>query len=458
MTPLERRAVFSLSGIYALRFFGLFMLLPIMALYAVELKGSTPFLVGLALGGYGLTQALLQVPFGYLSDRFERKRVISAGLLVLAVGSLIAAYADSIYGLIFGRCVQGAGAISAAVLALTADLTRGSQRTKAMAIIGVSIGATFMLSLVLAPLLEQLISTEGLFLLVAGLAVIAIGVLEWVVPDPGKRREDTAPHSIRAEVAAVLADRQLLRLDLGIFTLHFVLTALFVVTPILLVTQGQIGPAAHWKVYFWVLLASVAGMVPLVALAGRGGRLFLAYRLATGLLVVGCLVLAVAVDGGLWPLLVALVLFFIAFNALEAMLPSLVSRVVRARARGTATSVYNTFQFGGIFLGGSLGGAIHGLAGAAGVFWLCFAVATGWLLLVLRSGAFVFCAERTVDLGDLGHSRIGDVVDRIEALKGVESVTTVRGETVLHLEVVEEHYDPAEVQRILETAGGQSHG
>jgi len=406
MNKTETRAVSALAAVLALRMAGLFLPLPVLAVYAAGLPGGSPLLTGLALGIYGLTQGLLQIAFGAASDRFGRKPVITVGLLVFAAGGIIAATADSAAGLVIGRAVQGAGAVSAAVLALTADLTRESARAPAMAAIGVTIGAMFLLSLMLAPPLQGLIGVAGIFHLGAALAVAAVTVLWWVVPDPGgvgdardgagHARDGAAPATPRPpRLRVLLADRELLRLNLGAFCLHFTLTAVFVALPPLLQVASGLALAAHWKIYAPVLALSVAGMLPLL-LAARatatvaGGA---AFAVAVGLLAAACAGLGVAaagrfgdgIGGGLPALLSALWLFFVAFNALEALLPSLVSRLAPPAAKGAALGVCQTFQFLGLFAGGALAGAVSGFFGAAGVYGLCAAVAGMWLVVAVTA-------------------------------------------------------------------------
>lgn len=393
MNAAEKKAVSALAGIFALRMFGLFMLLPVLAVYAARLPASTPLLVGLALGIYGLTQGLLQFAFGAASDRFGRKRVITAGLLVFAAGSVVAALADSIAGLIAGRAIQGAGAISAAVLALTADLTGEAQRTKAMAVIGVSIGAVFILSLMLAPPLQGAIGVTGIFYLGAGLAVVAVGVLWRVVPDPAAgAAADTVsdPRPWAQRFGGILADRQLMRLNAGVFCLHLSLTAVFVVLPQMLQEKSGLPLAGHWKIYAPVLLLSVVGMLPLVYLGSHHRGIAAAFAGAVALLAsaTASMAWAVGAGAGLPVLLAALWLFFTAFNALEALLPSLVSRIAPATGKGAAIGAYNTCQFLGMFAGGAVAGWLSGRFGAAGVYGACAAVTGLWLLGVAAAPKF----------------------------------------------------------------------
>lgn len=399
MNTFEKKAVSALAGVLALRMFGLFLPLPVLAVYAARLPGATPTLVGLALGVYGLTQGLLQIAFGAASDRCGRKAVITAGLLVFAAGGLIAGAADSIAGLIAGRAIQGAGAVSAAVLALAADLTREPARAPAMAVIGVTIGAMFILSLIAAPPLQGVIGVAGIFYFSAALALAAVALLWQIVPNPAEARGDAATvagvGAPAPRLRALLADARLRVLNLGAFGLHFALTAVFVALPPLLQEKSGLALASHWKIYAPVLALSVAGMLPLVLAArggpgrrGRNGRRGhvsdTAFALAVALLAAACAGLAAAADGGGLPaLLAALWLFFAAFNALEALLPARVSRLAPGAAKGAALGVCQTFQFLGVFAGGALGGWVSGVFGAAGVFGMCAAVAGAWLAAVI---------------------------------------------------------------------------
>lgn len=377
MSAQELRAGASLAGIFGLRMFGLFLILPVFAVHAPQLSGGENLvLVGVALGAYGLVQAILHVPFGMASDRWGRKPVMAIGLVIFAAGSFLAAGAEDIWTAIVGRGLQGAGAISAVVMALAADLTRDQHRVKTMAMIGATIGFSFALSLVAAPPLYHLIGMGGLFALTGVLALGAIGVAAWLVPDAPRRAQASAADAPGALRTALL-DPQLLRLNAGIFVLHLVQMAMFVVVPPLLVASG-LPLSAHWKIYLPVVLASFALMLPPVLHADR--------RNAGRGVMLGAIALLFLAEGGLTlsgphVVLLALLLlaFFCAFNVLEALIPSLVSRLVPAQARGTAIGVYNTAQTLGLFCGGLLGGWIAGRYGPAAVFGVCAALAMAWL-------------------------------------------------------------------------------
>ncbi|GIK86376.1 MAG: MFS transporter [Betaproteobacteria bacterium] len=377
MTPGERRATAGLAGIYGLRMLGMFIILPVFALYAETLPGGTDkTLVGIALGAYGLTQALLQVPFGWASDRYGRKRAIVSGLLLFALGSFVAAWAPDIVWTIVGRALQGAGAVSAAVLALTADLTRDSVRTTAMAVIGMTIGATFALSLIAGPVLKVWIGVPGIFAMTGVLALAAIAALRWAVPDVATPASAPADSGVSA-FRRVAADGQLARLNYGIFALHALLMALFVQVPFELRDAGLAGEA-HWKVYLPVIVGSAVLMWPALRYADRPVRSKAVFVVAVAVLALGQAVLAVA-GARLWPLIAGLVVFFTAFNLLEAVLPSLVSKYAPRALKGTAVGVYSSVQFLGTFVGAAAGGWLAQHSGPAAVFGFGIVLTLLWL-------------------------------------------------------------------------------
>ncbi|NTV10357.1 MAG: MFS transporter [Zoogloea sp.] len=373
MSPAERRIGVSLAAIFGLRMLGLFVILPVFSLYARHLPGGDSLTwVGLAFGAYGLVQAFLQIPFGMASDRYGRKKVIILGLLLFAAGSVVAALAQDIYWVTAGRAIQGAGAISAAVTALAADLTRDQHRTKVMAMIGSTIGLVFAGSLVIAPLLYGAIGMNGMFWMVAVLALSAIALLKLVVPDPPK--VEAKP----TRFAEVLRDPQLLRLNFGIFSLHLIQTAMFMVVPRLLVDHGGLVAGEHWKVYLPVVLVSFVAMVPAVIVAEKKQLMKPVFVGAVALLVVAQSVFLEGYDA-FWPVVAGLLVFFIAFNVLEATLPSMISRIAPPQAKGSALGVYNTTQSVGLFLGSSLGGWLAQHHGDAAVFLACGVFALLWL-------------------------------------------------------------------------------
>ena len=380
MTPLERRASASLASIFALRMLGLFLVLPVFALEARKYPGGDdPALLGLAMGIYGLTQGLLQLPFGMASDRFGRKRMIVLGLLIFALGSFWAASATDLTGLLIGRSIQGAGAVSAAVTALLADLTRDEVRTKAMALVGASIGLMFALSLVLAPLMAAAIGLSGLFAVTGALALLGVAVVVWGAPPAPARVVGPA----RGRLKDVLSHVGLLRLNLGVFVLHAVQLAMWVAVPALLVQAG-LGKDEHWQVYLPAVLGSFVLMGGVFAMERRG-HLKKMFLLAIALIAVVQLGFLQQTLGTprLGTLAGLLFVFFCGFNVLEATQPSLASRLAPSAVRGTAMGVYNTLQSLGFFVGGWLGGHLVKNWGSQALFLFCAAAMLLWWLVAL---------------------------------------------------------------------------
>ncbi len=374
MSRDEKRAGMALASIFALRMLGLFLILPVFAIHAQTIPGGDDLtLVGIALGAYGLTQAMFQIPFGMASDAFGRKRVIVVGLLLFAAGSAMAALAPDIWWTIAGRVLQGAGAISAAVTALAADLTREQHRTKVMALIGSSIGLVFACSLVAAPALYALIGMAGIFWMTAVLAVAAIGLVTHVVPPA-----PPLPQGPKPPFRQVLLNTSLLRLNFGIFTLHMVQMAMFVVVPGLLISYGGLPLASHWKVYLPAVLASFVIMVPAIIFAEKRNKVQPVFVLAIGLLLATLLAMWLG-SGSFMVVAGGLLSFFVAFNVLEAMLPSLISRVAPPSAKGAALGVYNTTQALGVFTGAAMGGWLLKNFDAGSVFLGGAMMAALWL-------------------------------------------------------------------------------
>lgn len=378
MTAGERRASFSLASIYALRMLGLFLVLPVFAMEAKHYPGGDdPWLVGLAMGAYGLTQAMLQVPLGMASDRLGRKPVILAGLALFVVGSLVAAWAPSLPWLVAGRSIQGAGAISAAVTALLADLTRDQVRTKSMALVGISIALMFALSLVLAPVLVPHIGLSGLFVMTAVLALTGMAVVAWVVPP--EPLEHLAPS--RGGLREVLRNAELLRVDLGVFVLHAVQIAMWMSVPNLLTKAGVASPA-QWKVYLPAVLGSLLILGGLLFRLERKGYFKQVYLGTIALIVLVQLGFLLSLNApSIWAVSLLLCLYFVGFNAQEASQPSLASRLAEPRQRGAALGVYNTLMSLGIFAGGSLGGLVVKTWGSGGIFVFSAALMLLWLLV-----------------------------------------------------------------------------
>ena len=422
LSQSERRAVAALSGIFSFRMLGLFMLLPVFSVHAHEYAGHTPLLVGIAIGIYGLTQGIFQVPLGVLSDRFGRRPIIAAGLLVFALGSVVAALSDDIWGVVAGRALQGMGAVAAAVMALASDLTGEAHRTRVMAIIGGSIGVAFALALVLGPVITGVAGVSGLFWVTAALAALAIVVLYLGVPDPPRMTAHGG--SALAGLTTALRDGQMLRLHAGIFILHAVMVATFVALPIALRDRAGVDVADHWKVYVGVLLASVVFTVPLILFADRANRSRAVMVLGIVLLGAALAGLAGAPAGGV-ALMACLVVYFTGFNTLEASLPAMVSRVAPMRARGTALGVYSTMQYLGAFAGGVLGGWLLGAGGEQLALAACAGLCAGWVLIAFGLREPRRLSVERLPVGAVERDSVDALTARLLAVPGVIEVVVV---------------------------------
>ena len=450
----ERRAIAGLASLYATRMLGLFMVLPVLALYAEDLAGATPLLVGLALGIYGLTQATLQIPFGLLSDRIGRKVVIAGGLILFALGSVVAAEASTIGGVIAGRCLQGSGAVAGAIMALLADQTREEIRTAAMATIGLSIGVAFAVAMVLGPLIASSLGLAGVFWFTAVLALLSLVVLWRLVPAAPRRARHRDVGLDRGQLRDTLTRSDLLRLDFSIFALHLILMAAFVAVPFRLVDVGIEAAQQGW-VYLGVMALAFIGMVPLVIIAEKRRRMRATFIGAvTGMAVV--LLLMGEWGQQRWVLIGLLWAFFVAFNLLEATLPSMISKLAPAGAKGTAMGVYSTSQFLGAFLGGVLGGALAQRFSYDAVFFGAAGFALVWLAIIWRMPAPRHLSSEVVALGESQH---GDALDTLMArfadVAGVEDVLVVPEERVAYLKVDRQRLDVEALARVVDARRDQ---
>lgn len=450
MNAQELRASIGLAGIFGLRMLGMFVILPVFAIYAERLPGGSDLtLVGIAIGAYGLTQALLQIPFGWWSDRYGRKPVIYFGLVIFAAGSFVAAFGQSIYVIILGRVLQGAGAISAAVIAMTADLTRDEHRTKAMAIIGSTIGATFALSLIVSPWLDRLIGVPGIFAMTGVLALVAMLVVYGVVPDvrDGERR---ARRETPEGLWRVFLDPQLLRLNYGVFALHAVLMSLFIMVPLSLRDAGM-DVAQHWQIYLPVMLGSFALMLPPLLKAKMASQVRKVFIGSIAVLLAGQVALP-WLAGNAWLIALLLLVFFTPFNVLEACLPSLASRIASAGTRGTALGIFSSVQFFGTFMGAAAGGFAYGRWGGAGIVIINTALLVTWLAAAWGMRVPAMLSTRVYSLPELDHGRADGLAAQLQALPGVHEARVVTRERRAYLRVDSTGFDEQNVVRLI--AGG----
>ncbi|PXW90811.1 putative MFS family arabinose efflux permease [Nitrosomonas sp. Nm84] len=448
MSPVELRATIGLASVYGLRMFGLFIILPVFAFYAEDLPGGNNYtLVGIALGAYGLTQAILQIPFGWLSDRIGRKPVIYLGLILFAIGSLIAAVATDIYWVILGRIVQGAGAISAAVMALAADLTREEHRTKAMATIGMTIGTVFAISLIAAPVLNQWIGVPGIFAMTGVLALLAMLVVKKIIPDPQISRFHSDTEASPASFGSVLRDTQLLRLNYGIFALHATLMALWLVVPL---TLRQAGMAAddHWQIYLPVLLLSIVLIIPAIIYAEKKAKLKFVFISAIAMLLIGQILLAINFDS-IWGTAFALLVFFTAFNLLEASLPSLISKIAPVGAKGTAIGVYSSTQFLGAFAGAAAGGYLFGVYGSYALYTFCGSLLIVWLILAVTMKAPAAVRSKMYHVQEMDSDKSRELSRQLAAISGVYEALVLANEGVAYLKVDMKGFDEEKVIKLL---------
>lgn len=428
MTALEKRSISGLSSIFALRMLGLFMILPVFSLAADQYDGATPVLIGLAIGAYGLTQALLQIPFGMLSDRIGRKRVITIGLLLFAAGSVVAASADSIYMVIAGRLLQGSGAIAAAIMALTADLTRDEHRTKAMASIGISIGLSFSIALASGAALEHWIGLSGIFWATAVLSLVGIAVLHLWVPTPVRISSHRDLKPIPQQFMTVFRNADIMRMVVSIMLLHSLLTISFIALPIALYEHAGLAKDQQALAYLPILILAFISMVPFIIIAEKYRKMkpvFIGAIIALGIAELGWSQLSSSLAG----MLFCLWLFFTAFNILEASLPSLMSKLSPLANKGTAMGVYSSAQFIGAFIGGASGGLIYSKLGLSGVFIAGAVITVIWLIVILPMRPPKHLSTRIIHLDSISKQNTAEIANKLNSINGVV-------ETVI---VVEEH-------------------
>ncbi len=387
LSPDEKGTLVAVLGVFGMRMLGLFMLLPVLALYAASLPGATPLLVGLAVGGYGISQALLQIPFGWASDRYGRRRMLVIGLLIFGAGACVAAVSTSVTGVVVGRIIQGAGAISAVLTAVIGDTIAEQRRTRAMAFVGIGIGMSFLVSLLLGPVISSWVGVKGLFIVAAGLAAIALLITAWRIPGDIPKRSTSS----RLAFSTVLGSRVLWNLNLSIFLLHLILAALFVALPFVLRDQFALVEGSQWKALGLIILLSIPGTVLLVMRSERSAVEAQAARFAVPVIAfvaASTVALAIGIGHPMITLPVVVLLcaaFFTGFNFMEAGLPARVSVVVTEEQRGTALGLFASCQFLGVFAGGALAGVAMGFGGSRGAFLICAVAAVLWLVTQLAA-------------------------------------------------------------------------
>ena len=446
MTPGELRATWGLGTVFSLRMLGMFMVLPVLTTYGMALQGASEALIGLAIGIYGLAQAIFQIPFGLLSDRVGRKPLIVGGLLVFVLGSIIAALSHSIWGIILGRALQGSGAIAAAVMALLSDLTREQNRTKAMAFIGVSFGVTFAIAMVLGPVITHALGLHALFWMIAVLATIGIALTLWVVPDSKNHVLNRESGMVKGCFSKVIVEPRLLKLNFGIMCLHILLMSTFVALPGQLAAAGF--PAAeHWKIYLVTMLISFVSVVPFSIYAEVKRKMKRVFVGCVALLLIAEIVLWGA-GPHFWELIAGVQLFFLAFNLMEALLPSLISKESPAGYKGTAMGIYSTSQFLGVAIGGSLGGWVDGLFDSQTVFLAGALLAMLWLFVASTMKEPRYVSSLRVEIPD--DVAIGDALkQRLEATEGVSEVLIVPEERSAYVKIDSKVTNRFEVEQAL---------
>jgi len=442
MSPTENRSVLALATLYGMRMLGLFMILPVFMLSEGKITGATPVLMGIAIGAYGLSQAMLQIPYGMLSDRFGRKSLILLGLFLFFLGSAVAALSHSIYGIIAGRFLQGAGAIASVLMALLSDLTSEENRTKGMAFVGMTIGVSFSIAMVLGPLVNSWGGLSAVFWLTAIFALVGMLIVVTIIPTPSVYSRNRDVKVVAGQFGAILKNINLLRLDWGIFSLHFILTAMFLVVPTSLQDSAGIDKTHHWWIYLSVMLTSFFAMIPFIIIAEKKRKMKQVFGAAILLLSLS----ALSVKWSQYHIITfwfSLFFFFMAFNLLEASLPSLVSKESPAGARGTAMGVYSTGQFLGAFLGGAFGGEVIGLFGGSDVYVVVASVGIVWLLVALFMNEPSYSTSFVVRLKDAESAGKSDEIRKeLMLLNGVEDAIILSDEDEVYLKVDKKIFDP----------------
>lgn len=447
LNSIEKKSAFSLASVFGLRMLGLFMILPVFAIYGEQLIGYSPIWLGLAIGAYGLTQAMLQIPMGILSDKFGRKPIILLGLVIFLVGSVVAAMSETIYGVVLGRALQGMGAIASAILALAADLSREEQRPKVMATIGMFIGISFTVAMILGPILAQAFGLSGLFWFIALLTIMAMLTIQFVVPNSVQSAPKGDNIALPSKIRRLISDGQLSRLNWGVFILHMALTACFVTLPKQFVAHG-LALDEHWKLYLPTLIGSFFLMVPFMIIAIKKQKEKQMFSAAVALLTLS-LFLFWALPSSIMTLAMLVFMFFTAFNYLEATMPSILSRMAPAGVKGSVMGIYSSSQFLGAFAGGILGGFIASEFNEQSIFMAMALFSVVWLVLSLgmkplkKSKAYSFATNIATD------EQAKAVAEKLAAMPGVVEAIIMHDEAVAYLKLDDKTADLPTIKALL---------
>ncbi|MEL0659315.1 MFS transporter [Psychromonas arctica] len=447
LNSIEKKAAFSLAAVFGLRMLGLFMILPVFAIYGEQLAGYSPMWIGLAIGAYGLTQAMLQIPMGILSDKYGRKPIILIGLLIFLLGSVVAAMSDTIYGVVFGRALQGTGAIASAILALAADLSREEQRPKVMATIGMFIGLSFTIAMVMGPIVAKAFGLSGLFWFIAVLTILAMLLIQFMVPHSVNKAPRGDSVALPAQLKKLVRHPQLSRLNFGVFTLHMAMTACFITLPKQFVASGLM-LEDHWQLYLPTLIGSFFFMVPFMiyAIKKQKEKQMLS---ASVLLLTLALFLLWYLPMGFASLVVLVIMFFTAFNYLEATMPSILSRIAPAGVKGSVMGIYSSSQFLGAFTGGVLGGLIASRFGEQSIFLAMGIISAVWLLVTLGMKPLKKSKNFSFAINVENEKQAGEVAEQLINMPGVIEATIVFTEAIAYLKIDEKIVNIADIKALL---------
>ncbi len=446
MQTKERNAVFSLATIMSFRMLGLFMILPVFALYIKQIPNATPSLIGIALGVYGLTQAALQIPFGSLSDHIGRKKVIATGLILFAIGSVVAALAHNISGIILGRALQGAGAIGSTTLAMVSDVTRDEERSKAMAIIGMAIAMSFTLAIVLGPALNAWIKLSGLFWVTAALAVVGLSILS-VIPKPPK----PIIHALqgpKSRFRDVIKNTQLLRLDFGIMALHCTLTASFLAIPIMLHRMAELSEHQQVWLYLVIMILAFTLALPLIIISEKK-RVLKPFFMAAIVILGVCELLLIIPNQSTVSIGVILIFYFVAFTLLEASLPSLVSKIAPIRNKGAAMGIFSSSQFFGIFVGGAVGGWIFSCFQFLGLFIFCCILTLIWLIFAATMRQPPYLSSIQISINTMNAEDTKQLSQVLLNTSGVSEAALSPQENLIYLKIDKKIITEDELRKII---------